>query len=108
MMEKRSAFLSAFPESFPKGPAARRAVCAGAALVTFILFVDVMIIRGVYPFGGNCILRTDLFHQYAPFYSELRHKLLSGESFSFTWDSGLGANFASLSSDRIHYGAHRP
>ena len=77
-------------------PARKRDVCTAAALVTFILFLDVMVLRRVYPFGGNCILRTDLFHQYAPFYSELRHKLLSGESLSFTWDSGLGANFASL------------
>ena len=96
MKELRRFFGKMFAGESLGRPARKRDVCTAAALVTFILFLDVMVLRRVYPFGGNCILRTDLFHQYAPFFSELRHKLLNRESLSFTWDSGLGANFASL------------
>lgn len=37
-----------------------------------------------------------MYHQYAPFFSEFRHKLLSGESLLYSWDVGMGVNFAAL------------
>ena len=50
----------------------------------------------IYPFGENTFLRTDMYHQYAPFFSEFRHKLwglFQGRSLFYTWDVGLGMNF---------------
>ena len=38
-----------------------------------VLIVTVILIAGgVYPFGEECFLRTDMYHQYAPFMSEFR------------------------------------
>lgn len=49
-----------------------------------------------YPLGVRTPLTIDLYHQYAPFLSEIRYKLLHGEDFFFTWHIGLGTNFFAL------------
>ncbi len=50
----------------------------------------------IYPFGDRSFLRTDLYHQYAPFFAELARKLKEGGSLFYTWDIGMGTNFLSL------------
>ena len=50
----------------------------------------------IYPFGDRSFLRTDLYHQYAPFFAELSRKLKEGGSLFYTWDIGMGTNFISL------------
>lgn len=50
----------------------------------------------IYPFGDNSFLRTDLYHQYAPFFAEFSRKLKEGGSLFYTWDLGMGTNFISL------------
>ena len=50
----------------------------------------------IYPFGDNSFLRTDLYHQYAPFFAEFARKLKEGGSLFYTWDIGMGTNFISL------------
>lgn len=61
-------------------------------LAAFFLPVVILILifayRGIFPFGQESFLRTDMYHQYAPFFSEFRHKLLSGESLLYSWDVG--------------------
>ena len=69
-------------------------------LLAFFIPIVVMFfafgIQGVFPFGNHHILTVDLFHQYAPFLSDFRQKLLSGDSWFFTWSGGLGVNFYAL------------
>ena len=65
----------------------------------FIPIIGMLIVFGInkiYPFGDRSFLRTDLYHQYAPFYAELGHKLKNGGSLFYTWDIGGGTNFLSL------------
>lgn len=64
-------------------------------LPIFILFL-IYIIRGVYPFGEQCFLRSDMYHQYAPFHAALLDKLQNGESLLYSWDIGMGVNFIAL------------
>ncbi len=45
------------------------------------------------PFGGNTILRMDLYHQYGPLFSELYDKLTAGDLSVYSWKSGLGSSF---------------
>ena len=73
-----------------------RNVCLLSFITVSLIFLFVTIAGEVYPFGDQCILRTDMYHQYAPFFSELRDKLRSGESLNFTWDLGLGVNFVAI------------
>lgn len=69
-------------------------------LAAFFVPVIIMIIifaqRGIFPFGEESFLRTDMYHQYAPFFSEFRYKLIHGGSLLYSWDVGMGVNFAAL------------
>ena len=67
-----------------------------AFIIPLIILVALYYIRSFFPFGSNCYLRSDMYHQYAPFFSELWHKLRTGDSLSYSWDVGMGTNFLSL------------
>lgn len=66
----------------------------------FFVPMAVMIIifaqRGIFPFGEESFLRTDMYHQYAPFFSEFQYKLTHKGSFLYSWDIGMGVNFSAL------------
>lgn len=71
----------------------------GLAVAFFIPVVVLIIIfsqRGIFPFGEESFLRTDMYHQYAPFFSEFQHKLTNGGSLFYSWDIGMGVNFSAL------------
>ncbi|KIR03323.1 ABC transporter, permease protein [Lachnospiraceae bacterium TWA4] len=69
-------------------------------LISFFLPIVIMLCvfagNQIYPFGDNSFLRTDMYHQYAPFFAELHRKLTTGSSLSYTWNIGMGTNFTSL------------
>ena len=69
-------------------------------LLAFFLPVFIMILifagKSIFPFGDNSFLRTDMYHQYAPFFSEFWEKLHTGGSLTYSWDIGLGTNFTAL------------
>lgn len=67
-----------------------------AFFVPVVIMVIIFIQRGIFPFGEQSFLRTDMYHQYAPFFSEFKHKLSEGGSLLYSWDIGLGVNFAAL------------
>ena len=67
-----------------------------AFFLPLIVFVAVYYMKDIFPFGNECYLRSDMYHQYAPFYSELWNKLRSGETLTYSWDIGMGTNFISL------------
>lgn len=79
----------------------RRDICSGdGLLIAFFVPVFLMLLifiqRGIFPFGEKSFLRTDLYHQYAPFFSEFQYKLRNGGSLLYSWDVGMGVNFAAL------------
>ena len=59
-------------------------------LLSILILTLTYAISGYYPFGDKSILRVDLYHQYAPFHEELRHKILTGDSLLYSWEGGLG------------------
>lgn len=67
-----------------------------AFFIPVIIMVVIFAQRGIFPFGQESFLRTDMYHQYAPFFSEMQYKLTSGGSLLYSWDIGLGVNFAAL------------
>lgn len=64
--------------------------------IPFFVMLLVFIERGIFPFGDRSFLRTDLYHQYAPFFKEMLNKLQDGESLLYSWDIGGGSNFLAL------------
>lgn len=67
-----------------------------AFLVPVIIMIIIFIQRGIFPFGDESFLRTDMYHQYAPFFSEFQDKLTGGGSLLYSWNVGMGVNFAAL------------
>ncbi|MBO4289121.1 MAG: YfhO family protein [Lachnospiraceae bacterium] len=69
-------------------------------LLAFAIPVFIMILifagKGIYPFGEMSFLRIDLYHQYAPFHTDLLRRLQSGASLTYAWDIGLGSNYVAL------------
>ena len=67
-----------------------------AFLAPMIIMLIIFAQRGIFPFGEESFLRTDMYHQYAPFFSEFRNKLAQGESLLYSWNVGMGVNFSAL------------
>lgn len=67
-----------------------------AFFVPVLIMVIIYIQRQIFPFGDESFLRTDMYHQYAPFFAEFRHKLTHGQSLLYSWDVGMGVNFVAL------------
>ncbi len=67
-----------------------------AFIVPACIILGIFIAREVYPFGEMMYLRSDCYHQYAPFYKELYRKLTSGGSLTYSWEIGMGLNFTSI------------
>lgn len=88
------------PEPERRGPALALIHPGDGLIAAFVIPVVIMLIifaqRGIFPFGDESFLRTDMYHQYAPFFSEFRHKLATGESLLYTWNVGMGVNFSAL------------
>lgn len=61
-----------------------------------IIMIAIFIERGIFPFGENSFLRTDMYHQYAPFFAEMKYKLAHGGSLFYSWNIGMGVNFSAL------------
>lgn len=70
------------------------------AALSFITSAGIMAVafavNDVHPFGDKQILVVDLWHQYYPFFKVVREKLMTGGSFLYSWENGMGTNFLSL------------
>ncbi|MBQ9030804.1 MAG: YfhO family protein [Parasporobacterium sp.] len=66
-----------------------------AFLIPVLILLILYIGREVFPFGENMYLRSDMYHQYAPFTREFQRILQNGGSLLYSWNIGLGNNFAS-------------
>ena len=69
---------------------------AAAFFVPVMILLIIFMQRGIFPFGEESFLRTDMYHQYAPFFSEFQYKLTQGGSLLYSWDVGMGVNFSAL------------
>ena len=61
-----------------------------AFFVPVLIMLLICFHRGIYPFGEETFLRSDMYHQYAPFFSEFRHKMVEGQGFFYSWNVGMG------------------
>lgn len=64
-----------------------------AVLLPLFITGLIALARGVYPFGNQCLLHVDMYHQYCPFFTEMMEKIKEGGSFLYSWKLGLGADF---------------
>ncbi len=73
-----------------------KAVYVMAFLIPLVIMIAIFMIRDIFPFGTNCHLRSDMYHQYAPFFSELWEKIRTGGSLTYSWDIGMGTNYLAI------------
>ena len=64
--------------------------------IPFVAYVVMLAAAGVYPFGDQCVLHVDMYHQYCPFFTEFLDKLQSGDSLLYSFNVGLGSDFVAL------------
>ena len=74
----------------------KKVVFFASFFIPIFIMILIFIQRGIFPFGDESFLRTDMYHQYAPFFSEFKYKLSNGGSLFYTWDLGMGINFSAL------------
>lgn len=65
-------------------------------IIPVILMLGIFIVRGIFPFGNNSFMFSDMYHQYIPFLTEFWHKLHNQESLAYSWYAGLGSNFVAI------------
>ncbi len=65
-------------------------------LIPVMGLLGIFINRGIFPFGRNSFMFSDMYHQYVPFLMEFVRKLHAGESLAFSWFVGLGSNFVPI------------
>lgn len=65
-------------------------------LIPLLISIIICMDHEVFPFGEQCILHIDMYHQYCPFFTEFMDKLKSAESLQYSWTIGLGSDFVSL------------
>lgn len=65
-------------------------------LIPVVILTSIFIGSEVFPFGDNIYLRSDCYHQYAPFYKELYRKITEGGSLTYSWNIGMGVNFSAI------------
>lgn len=68
---------------------------AVAFVLPIFILIAVFISREIYPFGDQMYLRSDMYHQYAPFLKLFQTELKEGGSLAYSWKIGLGSNFIS-------------
>ena len=47
----------------------KRAIFTLSFIIPVFIMILIFIQRGIFPFGDESFLRTDMYHQYAPFFS---------------------------------------
>ena len=69
-------------------------------LIAFAIPVLAMLVvyyfKDIAPFGDQMYLRSDCFHQYAPFLQVLQDKLRNFGNFYYSWEFGGGMNYWGL------------
>ncbi len=67
-----------------------------AFFLPFVIMAIMWAVCGVIPFGSKMILAHDQWHQYYPFFLDLRSRLRDGDSLLHSWTTGMGTNYLSL------------
>lgn len=60
------------------------------------MFLVLMFVTSVAPFGEHTLLYSDMYHQYFPFFKEFREALRSGDSLLWNWSAGGGMDYLGL------------
>lgn len=75
-----------------------------SSLLILLAVTVVLVVKKFWPFGNGVLLNGDFILQGWPFVEEFKRKLMSGDSWFYTWNAGYGTNFYSI----LSYGMFNP
>ena len=67
-----------------------------AFVIPVLIMLGIFAGKEIWPFGDNCFLRTDLYHQYVAFFEDMADRVREGKSLLYAFDIGLGSNYSAL------------
>ena len=67
-----------------------------AFVLPILIMLGIFAGKQIWPFGENCFLRTDLYHQYVAFFEDFADRVRQGKSLTYAFDIGLGSNYSAL------------
>ena len=79
-----------------KRPFSEKLPLLAAFVLPVVIMLGIFAGKSIWPFGDNCFLRTDLYHQYIAFFEDLGDRLREGKSLLYAFDIGLGSNYTAL------------
>lgn len=62
--------------------------CFASSIVALAVYLIIMAIGGIYPFGVNSVVKSDAIYQYVPFLNEFAQAIKNGSSLLYSWCSG--------------------
>jgi uncharacterized membrane protein YfhO len=71
----------------------KNALLWSAFIIPVAVMIVILYLYKVHPFGEFSLVNEELFRTYLPLLTELRRKILSGDSLFYSWNIGYGVNF---------------
>lgn len=71
-------------------------ICFYSFLLPFLAMMMIFIRNGIFPFGDESFMHSDMYHQYVPFLQEFLRKLREGEGLTYSRNIGMGSNYLAL------------
>ncbi len=62
--------------------------CTASAVTALAVYLIIMALGGIYPFGENTVIKSDAIYQYVPFLNEFAQRIKDGSSLLYSWSSG--------------------
>ncbi len=62
--------------------------CFASSLAALAVYLIIMMLGGVSPFGENTVIKSDAIYQYVPFLNEFVQRIKNGASLLYSWSSG--------------------
>lgn len=75
---------------------AENRICFFSFLLPFLSMLAIFLGNGIFPFGDESFMHSDMYHQYVPFLTEFVRKVRGGESLFYSWNIGMGSNYLAL------------
>ena len=71
----------------------KNGLLSSAFFIPVAVVTVIMYLQKIHPFGEYSLVNEEIFRTYLPLLTELRRKLLSGDSLLYSWNIGSGVGF---------------
>ena len=72
-------------------------ICLVTFLISALMYAVILAFAGIFPFGDNALLISDVNSQFVSFYTQFKHILLTNDNFIYTFSKSLGGDMTGFS-----------